>query len=167
MDRRGGAGASSAGETGIARPGFDLARVTVQEVTHGREETLRRWLHLDTGARSLAIITTGPGGLREHTPGEIADQLLHNPTTDDARLTQRLADRGHILADAPPAWARPLGPPHPPTRSGAATPGRPPPPWWNCGAPVTPSPPSPDRARVPPTRATPRPGATWPPVSAP
>ncbi|MER6409447.1 hypothetical protein ABT269_39745 [Streptomyces viridosporus] len=114
MDRRGGAGASSAGETGIARPGFDLARVTVQEVTHhGREETLRRWLHLGTGARSLAIITTGPGGLREHTPGEIADQLLHNPTTDDARLTQRLADRGHILAAAPPARS---ARPHPPWR---------------------------------------------------
>jgi hypothetical protein len=56
------------GETGIARPGFDPARITVQEVAYGREEALRRWLDLDTGARPLAIVSTGPDGLREHTP---------------------------------------------------------------------------------------------------
>ncbi|WP_256098644.1 hypothetical protein [Streptomyces agglomeratus] len=56
------------GETGIARTGADLTRITVQEVTHGRQETLRRWLQLDNGRRQLAIITAELGGLREHTP---------------------------------------------------------------------------------------------------
>jgi hypothetical protein len=53
------------GETGIARPGLDPARITVQEVVYGREEALRRWLDLDTGARLLAIVSTGPDGLRD------------------------------------------------------------------------------------------------------
>ncbi|MEV5645364.1 hypothetical protein AB0L67_35395 [Streptomyces flaveolus] len=73
------------GETGIARPGFDLARVSVQEVFYGREEALRRWLDLDTGARMLA----GPDGLRERTPDELA-VVLHE--ADDAWLSRRLAD---------------------------------------------------------------------------
>jgi hypothetical protein len=79
------------GETGIARVGADLTRIAVQEVTHGRQETLRRWLQLDDGVRQLAIITADPGGLREHTPGELAAQLMHDPASDEARLTDLLA----------------------------------------------------------------------------
>lgn len=76
------------GETGIAAPGFDLARITVQEVAYGREEALRRWLDLDTGVRPLAIVTTGPDVLREHTPGELAvARLLHE-------ADQGLSDKG-------------------------------------------------------------------------
>ncbi|MGW6753137.1 hypothetical protein [Streptomyces sp. NPDC055006] len=60
------------GESGIARVGADLTRFALQEVTHGRQETLRRWLRLDDGVWQLAIITADPGGLREHTPGELA-----------------------------------------------------------------------------------------------
>lgn len=79
------------GETGIARPDADLTRIAVQEVTHGRAETLRRWLQLDDGTRHPAIITSDLGGLREHTPGELAAELMHDPASDEARLTGLLA----------------------------------------------------------------------------
>ncbi|WP_440581222.1 hypothetical protein [Streptomyces sp. PT19] len=79
------------GETGIARPGADLTRIALQEVIHGPQETLRRWLQLDDGARHLAIITAEPGGLREHTPGKLAAELMRDPATDEARLTDLLA----------------------------------------------------------------------------
>ncbi|MER7195911.1 hypothetical protein, partial [Streptomyces flaveolus] len=73
---------------------------TVQEVAYGREEALRRWLDLDTGARPLAIVTTGPDGLREHTPGELAVvRLLHQ--ADDPWLTRQLADWLHRRSTAP------------------------------------------------------------------
>jgi hypothetical protein len=89
------------GETGIARPGFDPARIIVQEVVYGREEALRRWLDLDTGARPLAIVTTGPDGLREHTPGELAvARLLHD--TDEVRVTRQLADWLHKRSTTTP-----------------------------------------------------------------
>ncbi|MFD0432207.1 hypothetical protein ACFQ60_48160, partial [Streptomyces zhihengii] len=55
-------------------------------------------------------------------------------------LARALADRGHTLAAAPPAWARPLGPPPPTSTPADATHGPPPPLWWNCGAPATPPP---------------------------
>ncbi|MER7000698.1 hypothetical protein [Streptomyces sp. NPDC000410] len=79
------------GECGIAHPGADLTRIAVQEVTHGRAETLRRWLHLDDGTRHLAIISAESGALREHTPGELAADLMHDPARDEARLTGLLA----------------------------------------------------------------------------
>lgn len=85
-------GAPRVGESGIARAGADLTRITLQEVTHGRQETLRRWLQLDDGVRQLAIITGDPGGMREHTPGELAAQLMHDPASDEARLTDLLAN---------------------------------------------------------------------------
>ncbi|WP_330342646.1 hypothetical protein [Streptomyces sp. NBC_00557] len=91
-----------AGRSGIDRPGADLTRITVHEVTHGRQETLRRWLQLDDGRRQLAIVSADAEGLREHTPGELAVQLMHDPDTDDAQLTQQLADwlyRRNIDAD--------------------------------------------------------------------
>ncbi|WP_225650894.1 hypothetical protein [Streptomyces solaniscabiei] len=93
------------GETGIARLGFDPARrLTVQEVTYGREEALRRWLDLDTGARPLAIVTTGPDGLREHTPGELAGaRLLHQ--ADDPWLTRQLAGWLHRRSTTAPQGA--------------------------------------------------------------
>ncbi|MFG2767823.1 hypothetical protein [Streptomyces rubiginosohelvolus] len=84
--------APRAGESGIAHQGFDLTRVTVEEVTRGEQETLRRWLRLDDGARHLAIITAEEGGLREHTPGELAAHLLHDPAGDEAELTDLLAE---------------------------------------------------------------------------
>ncbi|MER7196170.1 hypothetical protein, partial [Streptomyces flaveolus] len=74
---------------------------TVQEVAYGREEALRRWLDLDTGARPLAIVTTDPGGLREHTPGELAvARLLHD--TDEGRVTRQLADWLHRRSSTAP-----------------------------------------------------------------
>ncbi|MGW6144408.1 hypothetical protein [Streptomyces sp. NPDC055140] len=79
------------GESGIARMGADLTRIARQEVTHGRQETVRRWLKLDDGVQQLAIITADPGGLREHTPGELAAELMQDPATDAARLTDLLA----------------------------------------------------------------------------
>ncbi|MFI1790893.1 hypothetical protein ACH40D_21080 [Streptomyces olivaceoviridis] len=79
------------GETGVARAGADLTRVTLEEVAHGRAETLRRWLLLDDGVRHLAVLTAEPGGLREHTPGELAADLMHDPAVDQARLTDMLA----------------------------------------------------------------------------
>ena len=80
------------GETGIARTGADLTRIAVQEVTRGQMETLRRWLQLDDGTLQLAIVTAEPDGLREHTPGELAAALMHDPAVDDTRLTDLLAD---------------------------------------------------------------------------
>ncbi|MFI0813501.1 hypothetical protein [Streptomyces echinatus] len=79
------------GESGIARAGADLTRIALQDVTHGRAETLRRWLQLDDGVRHLAILTTESGVLREHTPGELAAELMHDPASDEARLTEQLA----------------------------------------------------------------------------
>lgn len=79
------------GESGIARPGADLTRIALQDVTHGRTETLRRWLQLDDGERHLVILTTESGVLREHTPGELAAELLQDPGGDEARLTEQLA----------------------------------------------------------------------------
>lgn len=84
--------APRAGETGIARAGADLTRIALQEVTHGRTETLRRWLQLDDGERHLAIITSAPDGLHEHTPGELAAELLLDPATNEARITDLLAN---------------------------------------------------------------------------
>ncbi|RNF81146.1 hypothetical protein [Streptomyces botrytidirepellens] len=97
------------GETGIARPGADLTRIAPQEVTHGQQETLRRWLQLDDGVRHLAILTAGLGGLREHTPGELAAQLMHDPAGGEARLTDQLAGwlyrRGaQAQQDRKPRW---------------------------------------------------------------
>ncbi|MEU5036066.1 hypothetical protein AB0G48_18190 [Streptomyces rubiginosohelvolus] len=84
--------APRAGESGITRPGADLTRITLEETTRGEHETLRRWLLLDDGVRHLAILTAGEGGgLREHTPGELAARLLHDPAGDDAELTDLLA----------------------------------------------------------------------------
>ncbi|MGW6202100.1 hypothetical protein ACWF9B_00370 [Streptomyces sp. NPDC055089] len=83
--------APQVGETGIARAGADLTRIVHEEVTHGRAETLRRWLQLDDGVRNLAILTAESRDLREHTPGELAAQLLHDPAADEARLTEQLA----------------------------------------------------------------------------
>lgn len=83
--------APTLGETGVARPGADLTRVTVEETTEGIQETLRRWLHLDDGRRQLAIISTDLGSLREHTPGELTAQLLHDPANDEAQVTSQLA----------------------------------------------------------------------------
>lgn len=80
------------GESGIARPGADLTRITRQEVTRGQQETLRRWLRLDDGVQHLAIITAEADGLREHTPGELAAHLVHDPAGDEAQLTDLLAD---------------------------------------------------------------------------
>ncbi|WSK66429.1 hypothetical protein OG458_42340 (plasmid) [Streptomyces sp. NBC_01281] len=81
-----------AGVTGIARFGADLDRMTVQEVTQGRAETLRRWLQGDDGSGTLAIVTTESGRLAEHTPGDLAASLIRDPATDGARLTRQLAD---------------------------------------------------------------------------
>ncbi|WP_405416434.1 hypothetical protein [Streptomyces rubiginosohelvolus] len=87
-----GEAAPRAGESGITRPGADLTRITLQETTRGEHETLRRWLLLDDGVRHLAILTAEEGGgLREHTPGELAARLLHDPAGDDAELTNLLA----------------------------------------------------------------------------
>ncbi|AGS66891.1 hypothetical protein [Streptomyces collinus] len=79
------------GDSGIAGPGADLTRMTLHEVTHGRRETLHRWLQLDDGHNLLAIASAPAGVLREHTPGELAAELRQAPDTDDARLTDELA----------------------------------------------------------------------------
>ncbi|MGV9901946.1 hypothetical protein ACWDU8_05495 [Streptomyces sp. NPDC003388] len=76
--------APGAGLTGVTRP----EQVAVQEVGRGMEEALRRWLLLDDGRRWLAIIGTDYRGMRhEHTPGELAASLLHDPPTDRAQIT--------------------------------------------------------------------------------
>ena len=87
--------APQVGKTGIARAGADHARIALQDVTHGRAETLRRWLQLDDGVRHLAICTSESGVLREHTPGELAAELLHDAAGDEARLTEQLAGWFH------------------------------------------------------------------------
>ncbi|MFE0774153.1 hypothetical protein [Streptomyces sp. NPDC058861] len=87
-----GAGMPLVGESGIARTGADLSRIRLWEVTHGRAETLSRWLQMDNGTRHLAILTIQAGVLCEHTPGELAADLLRDPATDEARLTGQLAD---------------------------------------------------------------------------
>ncbi|WP_239769009.1 hypothetical protein [Streptomyces sp. CL12-4] len=97
------------GETGIARPGFDSARIVVQEVVYGREEALRRWLDLDTGARPLAIVTTGPDGLREHTPGELAVARLLHDTTRMRSASPGSSPTGSISAAPPPRRAQAWG----------------------------------------------------------
>lgn len=90
------------GESGIARPGADLTRLTLEEVTHGPQETLRRWLQRDDGARTLTIVSAEPGSLREHTPGELAARLRDDPADDQTQLTGMLADWLHRRgADAP------------------------------------------------------------------
>ncbi|MFF7115427.1 hypothetical protein ACFY91_24390 [Streptomyces albogriseolus] len=87
--------APQVGKTGIARAGVDHARIALQDVTHGRAETLRRWLQLDDGVRHLAICTSESGVLREHTPGELAAELLHDAAGDETRLTEQLAGWFH------------------------------------------------------------------------
>jgi hypothetical protein len=86
-----GADAPTMGKTGIARPGADLTRITVQEVTRGRLDTLRRWLQLDDGRRHLAIIGADIDGLREYTPGELTAQLMHARIADEAEIAALLA----------------------------------------------------------------------------
>ncbi|WP_333754118.1 hypothetical protein [Streptomyces sp. IBSBF 3352] len=83
------------GESGIARAGDALTRIALQEVAHGRAETLRCWLQLDDGIRHLAILTTESGVLREHTPGELAAGLMRDPAGDEARLSEQLAGWFH------------------------------------------------------------------------
>ncbi|MFF1680739.1 hypothetical protein ACFVYG_32465 [Streptomyces sp. NPDC058256] len=78
-------------ETGIGRTGADFPRMALQEVTRGPQETLRRWLQRDDGARHLAIVGDDDGVLREYTPGELTAQLMHDPATDEAQLTHQLA----------------------------------------------------------------------------
>ncbi|WP_331725294.1 hypothetical protein [Streptomyces zaomyceticus] len=87
-----GAGMPMVGESGITRTGADPSRIRLQEITHGRAETLRRWLQTEDGTTHLAILTAQAGVLREHTPGELAADLLRDPATDEARLTGQLAD---------------------------------------------------------------------------
>lgn len=91
------------GESGIARTGFDPARLTLQEITHGWEETLSRWLELDDGQRQLAIVSTETGVLREHTPGELAAHLMRDADTDRDRLTDLLAGWLHRRKTATPS----------------------------------------------------------------
>jgi hypothetical protein len=59
------------GETGIARTGADLTRITLQELTRGRPETLRRRLQLDNGT-GQAIIRAEGDGLDLLIPGRTA-----------------------------------------------------------------------------------------------
>ncbi|WP_234375158.1 MULTISPECIES: hypothetical protein [unclassified Streptomyces] len=84
-------GAPRVGESGIARADADLTRIALHEVTHGRAETLRRWLQLDDGVRHLAVLTAELGVLREHTPGELAAELMRDPAGDEARFSEQLA----------------------------------------------------------------------------
>lgn len=77
--------APTVGESGIAGPDADLTRMTLHEVTHGRRETLHRWLQLDDGHNLLVIVSAPTGALREHTPGELAAELRQDPDTDGAR----------------------------------------------------------------------------------
>ncbi|WP_372412244.1 hypothetical protein [Streptomyces luteireticuli] len=61
------------GETSTARRGTGLTPAGTPEVTRGPQDALCRWLRLDDGAgQSLAVLTTGPGTWREHTPGDPA-----------------------------------------------------------------------------------------------
>ncbi|ALO91265.1 hypothetical protein SHL15_0049 [Streptomyces hygroscopicus subsp. limoneus] len=83
-------------------------------------DSIEQGLVLDDGVRQLAILTAGPGVLREHTPGEPAVDLMHAPAVDAVRLRDRLAsclcrryaqaaqglELGWVAAAAP--WACPL-----------------------------------------------------------
>src|SRR5689334_10352077 len=82
------------GRTGADRPGGDLSRLVLQEITHGQSETLRRWLELegDSSDEPLAIVGTSDGRLREYTPGELVAHQLRAPAHDDVLLTRELAD---------------------------------------------------------------------------
>ncbi|MFF4440159.1 hypothetical protein [Streptomyces sp. NPDC001621] len=86
--------APAVGRTGADRPGGDPSRPVLQEITHGRSETLRRWLELegDSTDEPLAIIGTADGRLREYTPGELVAHQLRVPGNGDVQLTQELAD---------------------------------------------------------------------------
>ncbi|WP_432171755.1 hypothetical protein [Streptomyces sp. 1222.5] len=86
--------APAIGRTGADRPGADPSRLVLQEITHGRPETLRRWLQLegDSTHEPLAIIGTADGRLCEYTPGELVAQQLRAPGNGDVQLTQELAD---------------------------------------------------------------------------
>ncbi|MFD8376975.1 hypothetical protein ACFV2Z_40565, partial [Streptomyces sp. NPDC059688] len=86
--------APAVGRTGADRPGGDPSRLVLQEITHGRSETLRRWLELegDSTDEPLAIIGTADGRLREYTPGELVAHQLRAPGNDDVQLTRELAD---------------------------------------------------------------------------
>ncbi|ROP48045.1 hypothetical protein [Streptomyces sp. PanSC9] len=86
--------APAVGRTGADRPGADPSRLVLQEITHGRRETRRRWLERegDSTDEPLAIIGTADGRLREHTPGELVTHQLHAPAHDDMQLTHALAD---------------------------------------------------------------------------
>ncbi|WP_435279725.1 hypothetical protein [Streptomyces sp. 1222.5] len=85
--------APAVGRTGADRPGADPSRLVLQEITHGRPETLRRWLELegDSTDEPLAILGTADGRLREYTPGELVAHQLRAPGNDDVQLTQQLA----------------------------------------------------------------------------
>ncbi|MFE8941132.1 hypothetical protein ACFYNX_27120 [Streptomyces sp. NPDC007872] len=87
-----GEGMLQVGESGIARVGADLSHIRLREVTRGRAEALSRWLRLEDGTRHLAVLSVQAGVLREHTPGELAADLMRDPVTDEARLTGQLAD---------------------------------------------------------------------------
>ncbi|MGW3390501.1 hypothetical protein [Streptomyces cinereoruber] len=87
-----GEGMPLVGESGIARAGADLSRIRLREVTRGRAETLQRWLRLEDGNRHMAVLSVQGGVLREHTPGELAADLMRDPATDEARLTGQLSD---------------------------------------------------------------------------
>jgi hypothetical protein len=92
-----------AGLTGVTLPGARPARVAVDEVGRGMWETLRRWLQRDDGRRQLAIFGTDyRGELREYTPGELAANLLGDPSTDQAEFTHLLSSWLHRRsAEAP------------------------------------------------------------------
>ncbi|WP_382052144.1 hypothetical protein [Streptomyces atrovirens] len=80
------------GESGFARLGAALTRITLKEITHGRQQTLRRWLQRDDTVPTLTIISADLDGLREHTPGKPAAQLMGDPAGDEAQLTDLPAD---------------------------------------------------------------------------
>ncbi|MER6434637.1 hypothetical protein ABT272_45025 [Streptomyces sp900105245] len=86
--------APGVGRTGADRPGGDPSRLVLQEITHGRSETLRQWLQLegDSTDEPLAIIGATDGRLREYTPGELVAQQLRAPAAEDVQLTRELAD---------------------------------------------------------------------------
>ncbi|TQK42342.1 hypothetical protein FBY35_3734 [Streptomyces sp. SLBN-118] len=83
----GSAQAPAVGETGAVRSADGIARLSLQEVCRGQQETLRRWLQLDDGQRQLAISAADLGALRELTPGDLAADLLRDPASDEAQLT--------------------------------------------------------------------------------
>jgi hypothetical protein len=109
--------APRAGETGIARTGADPTRITLQELTRGRPETLRRWLPLDNGTGRLAIISAEHGGLREHTPGELVAHLMRTPDSAPcAGQLQRQLPRSTRVWQRRNEAHRPAGQLDPPTQ---------------------------------------------------